>query len=108
MVTNCARARGGLRTDDARMATPRPNGSAPPPGPWRLRVLGPVEIDFAGQPVEVHGVARAVLALLTRSAGQVVSVESLVDGLWGNTPPAGAERAVASYISRLRKALAKV
>ena len=50
--------------------------------------------------------ARALLALLTRSAGQVVSVESLVDGLWGSTPPAGAERAVASYVSRLRKALA--
>jgi DNA-binding SARP family transcriptional activator len=69
-------------------------------------VLGPVEVDRAGRRVEVQGVARAVLALLTRSAGQVVSVESLVDGLWGSRPPAGAGRAVASYVSRLRKALA--
>jgi WD40 repeat protein/DNA-binding SARP family transcriptional activator len=72
-----------------------------------VRVLGPVEIDYDGRRVEVLGVARAVLALLTRSAGQVVSVESIVDGLWGSRPPAGAERAVASYVSRLRKALAK-
>ena len=106
MVTNCARVRDGHRHDDARMATPRSNGSTAPRGPWRLRVLGPVEIDFAGRRLDVQGVARALLALLTRSAGQVVSVESLVDGLWGSTPPAGAERAVASYVSRLRKALA--
>src|SRR4029450_2893689 len=81
-------------------------GSAAPRGLWRFRVLGPVEVDRAGRRVEVQGVARAVLALLTRSAGQVVSVESLVDGLWGSRPPGGAERAVASYVSRLRKALA--
>jgi DNA-binding SARP family transcriptional activator len=30
-----------------------------------------------------------------------------VDGLWASRPPAGAERAVASYVSRLRKALSR-
>ena len=85
------------------MVMPRPDGPAAPRGPWRIRVLGPVEIDHAGRRVEVLGVARAVLALLTRAPGQVVSVESIVDGLWGSRPPAGAERAVASYISRLRQ-----
>jgi WD40 repeat protein/DNA-binding SARP family transcriptional activator len=89
------------------MATPHTEALVAEPGVWRLAVLGPVEIHFAGQRIEVQGVARALLALLTRSAGQVVSVEAIVDGLWGSHPPAGAERAVASYVSRLRKALAR-
>ena len=55
------------------MVMPRPDGPAAPRGPWRIRVLGPVEIDHAGRRVEVLGVARAVLALLTRAPGQVVS-----------------------------------
>ena len=33
---------------------------------WRLSVLGPVEIYLGGRRVEVQGVARSVLALLTR------------------------------------------
>jgi len=74
---------------------------------WRIGVLGPVEIHHAGHRIPVQGVARTLLALLTRSAGQVVSVEAIVDGLWASRPPAGAERAVASYVSRLRKALSR-
>ncbi len=88
------------------MATPA--ASATHRGAWRLFVLGPVEIHLGDQRVTVTGVARTLLAVLTRSAGQVVSVEAIVDGLWGSRPPAGAERAVASYVSRLRKALVGV
>ena len=91
---------------DAEMATADRERSNARRAEWRLSVLGPVEIHLGARRVEVQGVARSVLALLTRSAGQVVSVEAMVDGLWGSRPPAGAERAVASYVSRLRKALA--
>jgi len=89
------------------MSAPVRDRSRPHRTDWRVGVLGPVEIRTGTRRVEVQGVARSVLALLTRSAGQVVSVEAMVDGLWGSRPPAGAERAVASYISRLRKALSK-
>src|SRR5512139_2920926 len=89
------------------MVTPDLDAIANVHGRWRLSVLGPVEVHHEDERVEVQGVARALLALLTRSAGQVVSVEAIVDGLWGSRPPAGAERAVASYVSRLRKALGK-
>src|SRR5688572_18300477 len=87
------------------MVTPDLDAIANVHGRWRLSVLGPVEVHHEDDRVEVLGVARSLLALLTRNAGQVVSVESMVDGLWGSRPPAGAERAVASYVSRLRKAL---
>jgi DNA-binding SARP family transcriptional activator len=90
---------------DAQMATLDRERSTISRADWRLSVLGPVEIHLGGRRVAVAGVARSVLALLTRSAGQVISVEAMVDGLWGSRPPAGAERAVASYVSRLRKAL---
>src|SRR5688572_33337552 len=72
---------------------------------WRLSVLGPVEIYLGTRRVEVQGVARSVLALLIRGAGQVASVASMVAGLWGARPPAGGARAVGSYVSRLRQAL---
>jgi len=90
------------------MATLDGGDSAPEARAWRLFVLGPVQIHLGSERVAVQGVARALLALLTRSAGQVVSLEAIVDGLWGSRPPAGADRAVASYVSRLRKALVRV
>ena len=90
------------------MVTPDLDAIANVHGRWRLSVLGPVEVHHDDERVEVLGVARSLLALLIRSAGQVVSVEAIVDGLWGSRPPAGAERAVALYVSRLRKALAAV
>jgi DNA-binding SARP family transcriptional activator/WD40 repeat protein len=74
--------------------------------PFRFNVLGPFEARYERLPVHLTGVARAVLALLTASPGRVVSVAGIVGGLWGNEPPDGAERAVASYVSRLRRILA--
>ena len=38
-------------------------------------------------------------------AGDVVSVDALVDAVWGETPPRTAERTVHAYIARLRRAL---
>src|SRR5262249_5371885 len=44
-------------------------------------------------------------ALLALEAGRAVSVERLVDGLWGDRPPATAAKIVLGYVSRLRKVL---
>ena len=45
------------------------------------------------------------MALLLR-AGEVVSVDRLVDDVWGDAPPQSAEHSVAVYVSRLRPLLA--
>ncbi|MBT2224892.1 AfsR/SARP family transcriptional regulator [Nonomuraea sp. NEAU-A123] len=50
---------------------------------------------------------RAVLAMLALEAGRAVSVERLIEGLWGERAPAGARGMVQGYVSRLRPALAR-
>ncbi len=73
----------------------------------RVSVLGPLQVwDEQGRPIEVGGARlRALLARLALSAGTVVTVETLIDGLWGEQPPAGAVNALQSLVSRLRRTL---
>jgi WD40 repeat protein/DNA-binding SARP family transcriptional activator len=72
-----------------------------------LRVLGPVEASVDERPVAIGaGKPRALLAMLALNAGSPVSAERLVDGLWGEQPPATAAKMVQIYVSQLRKALA--
>ena len=71
-----------------------------------VRVLGPVEVSVAGRPLPLGGTKqRAVLAVLALQADRVVSVDRLVDALWGQAPPDSAVNAVQVYVSRLRKTL---
>ncbi|MCO5970978.1 AfsR/SARP family transcriptional regulator [Actinoallomurus soli] len=73
----------------------------------RFRVLGPMEVRASdGSPVSVGGPrVRSLLALLLLDAGHVVTVERLIDGLYGAEPPAGAPNALQSQVSRLRRGL---
>ncbi|HEY0499697.1 MAG TPA: BTAD domain-containing putative transcriptional regulator [Kutzneria sp.] len=48
---------------------------------------------------------RAVFAMLAASVGQVVSRSELIDGVWGEDPPASAEGSLYTYVSDLRRAL---
>ena len=71
-----------------------------------IRVLGPVEIAWDGRPVDIGGVkARALVARLLIDRNLVVSVDRLVDSLWADHDGRGAEIALRSTISRLRKRL---
>ncbi len=83
---------------------PVDDGDGDPAG-FRFNVLGPLEAWYDQRPVRLTGVGRSVLAVLTASPGRVVSLAGIVAGLWGAEPPDGAERAVASYVSRLRRML---
>ena len=87
-----------------------PVGNAAPgaSGVMRLeiRVLGPVEIAWDGEPVDIGGVkVRALIARLLIDRHIIVSVDRIVDSLWGDHDGPGAEIALRSTISRLRKRL---
>ncbi|ONI92246.1 transcriptional regulator, SARP family protein [Saccharothrix sp. ALI-22-I] len=59
-----------------------------------------------GHPVDVGPARqRCVLAVLAVDAGRVVSVDRLVERVWGDEPPLRARQTLLSYVSRLRQAL---
>ncbi|WP_330185100.1 winged helix-turn-helix domain-containing protein [Nocardia sp. NBC_01503] len=72
-------------------------------------ILGPIEVRLAdGAPIAVGGPqVRALVALLALDAGRVVSRDRLIDGLYGQEPPANAGHALQAQVSRLRGALRK-
>ncbi|GII05234.1 AfsR/SARP family transcriptional regulator [Planobispora takensis] len=72
-------------------------------------VLGAVEARSAdGLVLAVGGPrVRGVLAMLALDAGRVVTAERLIDGLYGDDPPANAANALQSQISRLRHQLGR-
>jgi DNA-binding SARP family transcriptional activator len=71
-----------------------------------LRILGPLEVRVAGATLPLGGQKqRAVLAMLALHLDEVVPVDVLVDGLWGEQPPVSAVNTVQVYMSRLRRVL---
>jgi WD40 repeat protein/DNA-binding SARP family transcriptional activator len=73
----------------------------------RISLLGPVEAAVDGGAVALGGPKeRSLLAMLALEAGTTVPVERLIDGLWGEEPPATAGKLVQLYVSHLRKAMA--
>ncbi|MGD9751064.1 MAG: BTAD domain-containing putative transcriptional regulator [Acidimicrobiia bacterium] len=76
------------------------------PGGWQgheLSVLGPMRI--AGAPESLARQQQIVLAMLIARRGSYVSTPSLVDAVWGPTPPVDDQRRLAVIVSRLRRAL---
>jgi DNA-binding SARP family transcriptional activator len=70
-----------------------------------FRILGPLEVGEEDRPVLVTGPKeRALLAILLIHAGEVVSADRLVEGLWGSEPPANLSNAL-QVVSRLRTCL---
>ncbi len=71
-----------------------------------FRVLGPFEVHDGDQEIPIGAFRqRAVLALLTIHAGQVLSTDRIIDEIWSGSPPPSALKTLHAYISRLRKAL---
>ena len=72
----------------------------------RFQVLGPLEVEADNGPVALGGPKeRLLLALLLTRPNQVVPVETLVRGLWGEQPPPTAVKTLQSHVKRLRQAL---
>ena len=71
-----------------------------------FRVLGPLEVGRPGEWLSLGSPKqRALLAALVISANRVVSVDRLVDELWGDEPPSRAMASLQAYVSRLRRLL---
>src|SRR5918992_1653334 len=68
-----------------------------------FRILGPLEVEGGGPlggPQQ-----RTLLRRLLLSANRVVSVDRLVDAVWGGAAPERAREALQVYVSHLRKAI---
>jgi YVTN family beta-propeller protein len=71
-----------------------------------FRLLGSLEVLVEGRELSLGGARqRAVLAILLLHRGEVVSVDRIVDELWGERLPDTATKTVQVYVSRLRKEL---
>ncbi|SHM88341.1 AfsR/SARP family transcriptional regulator [Cryptosporangium aurantiacum] len=72
----------------------------------RFRLLGPLEVTAEGRAVDLGPVKRrTVLAALLVDVGRPVQVETLVDRVWGEDPPAKARDNLYAHIARIRRAL---
>jgi DNA-binding SARP family transcriptional activator len=72
-----------------------------------FRLLGPVEVAHEGRDIDVPiGKQLNLLTLLLLHANQVVSVDRIIDALWGEDPPAKATAGVHTHVSHLRRSLA--
>jgi DNA-binding SARP family transcriptional activator/tetratricopeptide (TPR) repeat protein len=71
-----------------------------------VRVLGPLEASAGGRPLSLGGgKPRALLTMLALQAGSPVSTDHLIEGLWGESPPATANKMIQIFVSQVRKAL---
>jgi len=69
-------------------------------------ILGPLEVRNGEQTVRLGAAKqRALLGVLLLHANETVSTSRLVDELWGEGPPATAEKLVQGYVHALRKQL---
>ncbi|MFF0011822.1 BTAD domain-containing putative transcriptional regulator [Streptomyces sp. NPDC005374] len=75
----------------------------------QVRLLGPVEAWEGNRRAPLGGVRPlAVLSALVVHQGEVLSTERLVDCVWDERAPATANALVATHVSAVRRALARV
>jgi len=73
----------------------------------QFRILGPLAaVDDDGQPIPLGPrQQRWLLAVLVLQANEIVSMDRILDAVWGEEPPPTAEKTVQVYVSRLRRLL---
>lgn len=71
-------------------------------------LLGEIAVFAGGSALDLGPARqRCVLAALATDAGRVVSVDRLIDRVWGQSPPLRARATLLNYLSRLRLLLAE-
>jgi predicted ATPase/DNA-binding SARP family transcriptional activator/Tfp pilus assembly protein PilF len=72
----------------------------------QFRILGAIEAVLDDGPASLGAPKqRGLLALLLVNRRRVVTAEQLIDGLWGEAPPASAVQSLQVYVHGLRRAL---
>ena len=72
----------------------------------QFRLLGPLEAQDGARRVELgRPKQRVLLAVLLVHANHVVSLDRLIEELWGEEPPPQAAASLQTYVSNLRRAL---
>lgn len=70
------------------------------------RLLGPLQVLAANRELALGGAKqRALFAILSLRANQVVSTDRLAEDLWAAARPQSAENVIQVYVSRLRKCI---
>jgi predicted ATPase/DNA-binding SARP family transcriptional activator len=81
-------------------------GQTPVSSEIDVRLLGPLEVEVSGQLVRFDGVKqRRLFVVLALRAPGAVSVDELLEALWGDDLPTGAVTALQKQVSRLRQRL---
>jgi DNA-binding SARP family transcriptional activator len=71
-----------------------------------IKVLGPIEVLRNNRVIRLAGRGqRTLLAALALEHGRVVTVDRLIDILWGAAPPASARTRIQAHISAMRQAI---
>jgi WD40 repeat protein/serine/threonine protein kinase/class 3 adenylate cyclase/DNA-binding winged helix-turn-helix (wHTH) protein len=75
-------------------------------GSLEFKILGPLDVTQEGRALPAGGRRqRLVLAYLILEANHVVSMDDLIDRVWGEEPPKAARSTIHGYISHLRSAV---
>ena len=71
-----------------------------------FRILGPLQVLIGGEERAVPGEKlQVLLATLLLEANRPVSIDRLIDELWGERPPATARESIHAHVARLRRVL---
>ena len=69
-----------------------------------VRLLGSVDVLVEGRRLSLVGVKqRAIVAMLALETGAVVSVDRLIDGIWGEDSPPSVRSSVQVHVSQVRR-----
>ncbi|MFI0353048.1 BTAD domain-containing putative transcriptional regulator [Actinomadura sp. 9N407] len=79
----------------------RPPGGLSTAPHTAIDVLGPLRVRRGGEAVPLPKRRRSLLGLLALRPGKVVTVDRLVEGLWGQDAPPTAVRTLHSHIAKL-------
>jgi DNA-binding SARP family transcriptional activator len=76
-------------------------------GQLTIGLLGPLSARLGGRELAPNATKqRQILALLALNAGQVVTITTLIEELWGDNPPRSYATTLQTYVLQLRNAVA--